>query len=70
MARAFHNLRDMPEGQRQNYLNSPQARGQISDQERGTLNNLLTVSPYLPMQQRPAAPYQQNVQPQYATPPY
>ncbi len=56
VARAFHDLRDLPEGQRQNYLNSPQFRGQFSDHERGTLNNLLEVSPYLPIQQRPTAP--------------
>ena len=48
VARGFRNLRDLPPDQRQAYLNSPQARQQYSDQERSTLNNLLTVSPLLP----------------------
>ncbi len=49
VARAFRDLRSMPDAQRQTYLNSPQFRGQFNDQERDTLNHLLTVSPFLPM---------------------
>jgi hypothetical protein len=53
VARAFHDLREMPEPQRQAILNSDRFRSQFSDQERGTLSNLLTVEPYLPVQRPP-----------------
>ena len=50
VARAFRDLRDMPPSQRQATLNSESFRGQFSDTERGTLSNLLTVEPLLPVQ--------------------
>jgi hypothetical protein len=50
VARAFRDLREMPQPQRQTILNSPRFRGQFSDQERGTLSNLLAVEPYIPVQ--------------------
>ena len=45
VARAFHTAVEMPEQQRQNWLNSPQVRGQFNDNERATLNHLLSVQP-------------------------
>jgi hypothetical protein len=48
VARSFHNLRSMPPDQRQQVMRSPQFRSEFSDQERGTLTNLMTVEPYLP----------------------
>ena len=48
VAKTFRGLRDLPPGQQQMYLNSSQIRSQFSDQERGTLNNLLNAAPYLP----------------------
>ena len=48
VARVFRDLRAMPESQRQQYLNSPAYRGQFSEQERGTVGNLMAVEPYLP----------------------
>jgi hypothetical protein len=56
VARAFRDLRDMPEGQRQSYMNSPQFRSQFNDNERGTLSGLIGVAPFYPPLQRPAAP--------------
>lgn len=50
VARAFRDLREMPEPQRQAIMNSDRFRSQFSDQERGTLNNLLAVEPYIPVQ--------------------
>ncbi|WP_263368688.1 DUF3106 domain-containing protein [Edaphobacter bradus] len=50
VARAFRDLREMPVPQRQAILNSDRFRGQFSDQERGTISNLLAVEPYLPVQ--------------------
>lgn len=50
VARAFRDLREMPEPQRQAILNSDRFKSQFSDQERGTLSNLLAVEPYLPVQ--------------------
>jgi len=50
VARAFRDLREMPEPQRQAILNSDRFRSQFSDQERGTISNLLAVEPYLPVQ--------------------
>jgi hypothetical protein len=50
VARAFRDLREMPEPQRQAILNSDRFKSQFSDQERGTLSNLLSVEPYLPVQ--------------------
>src|SRR5215472_12145080 len=50
VARAFRDLREMPEPQRQAILNSDRFRSQFSDEERGTLSNLLAVEPYLPVQ--------------------
>lgn len=49
VARVFRDVRSMPEPQRQQYLNSPQMRSQLNDQERVTLNNLILVSPYMPI---------------------
>lgn len=48
VARAFRDLRAVPPGQRQAMLNSDRFRGQFSDQERGTLQQLLNVAPLLP----------------------
>ena len=48
VARAFRDLRTMPEADRQQYLNSPAFKSQYNEQERGTLNNLMAVEPYLP----------------------
>lgn len=50
VARAFRDLREMPEPQRQAILSSDRFRNQFSDQERGTISNLLAVEPYLPVQ--------------------
>lgn len=50
VARAFRDLREMPPAQRQATLNSDRFRGQFSDQERGTLQQLLDVEPLLPSQ--------------------
>ena len=50
VARAFRDLREMPQPQRQAMLNSDRFRSQFSDQERNTLSNLLAVEPYLPVQ--------------------
>jgi hypothetical protein len=49
VARAFRDLREMPQPQRQAILDSDRFRGQFSDQERSTLSNLLAVEPYLPV---------------------
>jgi hypothetical protein len=48
VARSFHELRTMPPDQRQQVMNSPDFQHQFSDQERGTLNNLMAIDPYLP----------------------
>lgn len=50
VARAFRDLREMPQPQRQAILSSDRFRSQFSDQERGTLSNLLAVEPYVPVQ--------------------
>lgn len=51
VARSFRELRSMPPEQQNQMLNSPQYRQQFSDQERGTLGNLLSVAPMLPQNQ-------------------
>jgi hypothetical protein len=56
VARAFRDLREMPEPQRQAMMSSDRFRGQFSDQERSTLNNLLAVEPYLPVQKGSDSP--------------
>ncbi len=48
VARTFHELRTMPPDQRAQVMSSPDFQHQFSDQERGTLNNLMAVDPYLP----------------------
>ncbi len=48
VAKSFRDLRGMPVADRNALLNSPQYREQFSDEERGTLGNLLAVSPLLP----------------------
>ncbi|MGI4980958.1 MAG: hypothetical protein ACRYHB_11265, partial [Janthinobacterium lividum] len=48
VARAFRDLRAMPPQVRNGLLGSPGFRSQFSDEERGTLGNLLSVSPLLP----------------------
>ena len=58
VARTFRDLRAMPEGERQQYLNSPAIRNQFNDQERGTLNTLMAVEPYLPGKRAGSAPPQ------------
>lgn len=50
VGRAFRDLREMPEPQRQALMSSDHFRTQFSDEERTTLNNLLAVEPYLPVQ--------------------
>jgi hypothetical protein len=50
VARAFRDLREMPQPQRQAMMNSDRFRGQFSDQERNTLSGLLAVEPYLAVQ--------------------
>jgi hypothetical protein len=62
VARAFRDLREMPPPQRQAVMSSPRFRGQFSDQELGTLGNLLAVEPYIPAQHAnypppPPSPY-------------
>ncbi len=48
VARNFRQLRMMPPDLRQQMLNSPRFRDQLTDQQRSTLNNLMSVEPYLP----------------------
>jgi len=48
VSRSFRDLRTLPPEQRNQILNSPQYRQQFSDEERGTLGNLLAVEPLLP----------------------
>lgn len=48
VARTFRELRTMPPEQQNQMLGSPEYRQQFSDEERGTLGNLLSVSPLLP----------------------
>ena len=48
VARTFHEFRTMPPDQRRQIMNSPDFQRQFSDQERGTLNNLMAIDPYLP----------------------
>jgi hypothetical protein len=50
MGRAFRDLREMPEPQRQAILNSDRFKSQFTDQERGALSTLLSVEPYVPVQ--------------------
>lgn len=53
VAHAFRELREMPETQRQSALSSDRYRNLFSDDERGTLSNLLAVEPYLPQKGMP-----------------
>jgi hypothetical protein len=48
VARAFRDLREVPSSERQAVLNSDRFRSQFSQQERGTLSQLLEIEPYLP----------------------
>ena len=48
VARSFRDLRAMSPQERNALLNSPAYRQEFSDEERGTLSNLLSVSPLLP----------------------
>lgn len=48
VARSWRELRGLPAAQQNQMLNSPQFHQQFSDEERGTLGNLLSVSPLLP----------------------
>jgi uncharacterized protein DUF3106 len=50
VGRAFRDLREMPQPQRDALLNSDRFRGQFSDQERTTLSSLLAVDPYIAVQ--------------------
>jgi len=56
VGRTFRALRDLPDPQRQAYLNSPAMRSQFTEQERAVLNNLFVVAPYLPPPPAPAPP--------------
>lgn len=55
VARAFRELRQTPESQRQAMMNSDRYRN-LSDQERNALSNLLSVEPYLPLHKPGNAP--------------
>lgn len=46
--RTFRIVREMSPEQRQAYLNSPDIKSQFTDQERDTLQRLMTVEPFLP----------------------
>lgn len=48
VAHSFRELRGMSPEERNSLLNSPEFRQQFTDEERGTLGNLLSVSPLLP----------------------
>ena len=50
VGRSFRELRNLSPQQQNRMLNSQEFRDQFSDQERGTLGNLLSVSPMLPQQ--------------------
>ena len=50
VSRSFRALRVLPPQQQNQMLNSPEYHQQFSDEERGTLGNLLAVSPILPRQ--------------------
>ena len=50
VARSFRELRSLPPQQQNQLLNSPEYHQQFSDEERGTLGHLLSVSPILPQQ--------------------
>ncbi len=50
VSRSFRELRSLPPQQQNQILNSPEYHQQFSDEERGTLGNLLSVSPMLPRQ--------------------
>ncbi len=50
VARSFRDLRDLPPQRQNQILNSPEYHQQFSDEERGTLGNLLAVGPILPRQ--------------------
>jgi hypothetical protein len=54
VARAFRDLREMPDPQRQAILSSDRFHSQFNDNERSTLNNLLAVEPYIPVEQHPS----------------
>jgi len=56
VANTFNNLRTMDPVKRQRWMNNPNFKARFSDQERGTLNNLLAVDPYLPPPTPKAAP--------------
>ncbi len=45
--KAYRDLHAMPDAQRQQYMNSPAFRSQFNDQERGTINSLISVEPLL-----------------------
>jgi hypothetical protein len=62
VARAFRDLREMPPPQRQTVLGSASFRSQFTDQELGTLGNLLAVEPYIPA---PRAAYPGSPPPPY-----
>ena len=53
VARTYRYLNALPPQQRQQYMNTPQYRGQFNESERQTMNNLITVSPFLPQTQPP-----------------
>ena len=55
VTKAFRDLREMPQAQRQAIINSDPFRAQFSDSERTTLSNLLTWAPYFssPAQNEP-----------------
>jgi Protein of unknown function (DUF3106) len=56
VARTWRDLREMPEAQRQAVLSSDRFRGQFTDEERGTISNLLAVEPYLPVRKPGESP--------------
>jgi len=55
VAHSFNQLRALPPDQRQKMMNSPQFRDQFTDQQRGTLTNLMSVEQLLPPRTATAA---------------
>jgi Protein of unknown function (DUF3106) len=53
--RAYLQLRDLPEGQRQAYMNSPQFRGQFNPQEQAVVGNMVNSAPLLRSFEAPPA---------------
>jgi hypothetical protein len=48
VSRAFYQLRDMAPAERESYMSTQQFHGQFTDQERSSINGLLTITPLYP----------------------